>query len=612
MRSTFCRKSSIDWVYISTFIMLIAAPIFCSLSQVYAAAMVPYRKHQERLNSNRWDALDKGSFFSGDEAVQTDTLPQTTLDDLQVHSNLENAYSRHVRGKFARKMLSWRLSNPMLEAKAVNTRLQAIQVLRDNPVTTDHIESLLIDFYSAYHKLPKYFLPTLSHKNGFCSLFQIAESSVVWNYGLRAALAGGLMLAPAFGTFLALGAFAGQGDKADQATFDRERIFLLKNTLEATEKLSSFIVTDNFVKGMTSENGYLQDISITIQLNFSHGSDSKLFKIKEELKKWRKNRIGGYVREKAYDETKLAIRELIAKVSDEADPAVPATLGAISELDLLISQVRLMENHPTMILPTVEDVVDEARIDIEDGHLITYFIQAQEQKDSSLSVPNSISLKKKVLDKPFSEKESVNLAKVFHRKDLALKLPKRILKDFVTGSVVGLSGSNTNGKSSVLRLVPTLISTAQSALPVPAKKYTATITRPRTSILSGDVVGKRSLSEDQARIAGFIDEVTKKSKIPVAYFLDEIFNGTGPSAKRMGIMNYLAALAGRNTMGIVASNDFSLIRDLVLRCGLTPKEVSADRKMIDSIAKSNHFSKVMLKYAKSNELKAICKAFPID
>ncbi|MCB9421279.1 MAG: hypothetical protein H6667_15865 [Ardenticatenaceae bacterium] len=140
----------------------------------------------------------------------------------------------------------------------------------------------------------------------------------------------------------------------------------------------------------------------------------------------------------------------------------------------------------------------------------------------------------------------------------------RVCNDFgllQLGAVDIITGSNMAGKSSFLRTVGINLSLAFAGGPVCAASLQTTLFRLYTSMRIADSVtdGFSYFYAEVQRLKALLDALQQEPALPLFFLIDEIFRGTNNRERLIGSRAYVAALAGGNGVGIIATHDLDLV-----------------------------------------------------
>lgn len=224
-------------------------------------------------------------------------------------------------------------------------------------------------------------------------------------------------------------------------------------------------------------------------------------------------------------------------------PAVAAWLGALGELEALLSLAAFSAEHPDFPFPE-------------------FLTGAAALQASGLGHP---------------------LIAAAHcvRNDIAISGETRILM---------VSGSNMSGKSTLLRAIGINTVLAMAGAPVCAVRFALTPLQVGASIRVND-----SLSEGSSR---FYAEITRlrqlfeARRLPLLFLLDELLQGTNSSDRQVGARGVLHALLERGAIGMVSTHDLALsdaagfgaaLRNVHLRDELRDGKLYFDFKLHDGV-----------------------------
>ena len=140
----------------------------------------------------------------------------------------------------------------------------------------------------------------------------------------------------------------------------------------------------------------------------------------------------------------------------------------------------------------------------------------------------------------------------------------RVSNDFImnqSGAVDIVTGSNMAGKSSFLRTIGINLSLAFAGGPVCAAALQTTLFRLYTSMRIADSVtdGFSYFYAEVQRLKALLDALQEEQALPLFFLIDEIFRGTNNRERLIGSRAYVAALAGGNGVGIIATHDLDLV-----------------------------------------------------
>ncbi|MEX2603968.1 MAG: MutS family DNA mismatch repair protein, partial [Gracilimonas sp.] len=123
-----------------------------------------------------------------------------------------------------------------------------------------------------------------------------------------------------------------------------------------------------------------------------------------------------------------------------------------------------------------------------------------------------------------------------------------------------ITGSNMAGKSTFLRTVGVNLVLAFAGGPVNASSLSTNLFRLFTSINVKDSLGD-GLSHFYAevkRLRRLLDELDSNNKLPLFFFVDEIFKGTNNRERFQGSTAFLKNVAGKNGVGMISTHDLEL------------------------------------------------------
>ncbi len=141
---------------------------------------------------------------------------------------------------------------------------------------------------------------------------------------------------------------------------------------------------------------------------------------------------------------------------------------------------------------------------------------------------------------------------------------ERVCNDFALESppqVILITGSNMAGKSSFLRTVGLNLVLAYAGSVVPAQSLTTRPMRLFSAIKVTDSVadGISYFYAEVKRLKSLLDALQQADKLPLFFFIDEIFRGTNNRERLTGSRAYIRALVGENGAGLVSTHDLELV-----------------------------------------------------
>lgn len=140
---------------------------------------------------------------------------------------------------------------------------------------------------------------------------------------------------------------------------------------------------------------------------------------------------------------------------------------------------------------------------------------------------------------------------------------ERVTNDFIIKEDKDLfliTGSNMAGKSTFLRTVGINLAMAFAGAPVQAQSLSTNLFRLFTSINVKDSLegGLSHFYAEVRRLRRLLDELESDHKIPLFFFVDEIFKGTNNRERFQGSTAFLKHVAGKNGIGMVSTHDLEL------------------------------------------------------
>jgi len=125
-----------------------------------------------------------------------------------------------------------------------------------------------------------------------------------------------------------------------------------------------------------------------------------------------------------------------------------------------------------------------------------------------------------------------------------------------------LTGSNMAGKSTFLRTVGVNLCLAYAGAPVNAAALQVSLFRPFTCIKVSDSVqdGLSYFYAEVKRLKALLAAAEQQDGLPLLFLIDEIFRGTNSRERHIGSRAYIRTLAGKSTVGLVATHDLELVK----------------------------------------------------
>jgi DNA mismatch repair ATPase MutS len=116
------------------------------------------------------------------------------------------------------------------------------------------------------------------------------------------------------------------------------------------------------------------------------------------------------------------------------------------------------------------------------------------------------------------------------------------------------------GKSTFLRTVGINLAMAFAGAPVQARSLSTNLFRLFTSINVKDSLegGLSHFYAEVRRLRRLLDELESDHKLPLFFFVDEIFKGTNNRERFQGSTAFLKHVAGKNGIGMVSTHDLEL------------------------------------------------------
>jgi len=142
---------------------------------------------------------------------------------------------------------------------------------------------------------------------------------------------------------------------------------------------------------------------------------------------------------------------------------------------------------------------------------------------------------------------------------------EKVCNDFTIdrlGAIVLISGSNMSGKSTFLRTLGINLALGQSGGPVDAAAWNSRPMRIHTCIRISDSVtdGISYFYAEVKCLRSLLDELESDHRLPLFYFIDEIFRGTNNRERLIGSRAFIRALSGQNGSGLLSTHDLELVK----------------------------------------------------
>jgi hypothetical protein len=142
---------------------------------------------------------------------------------------------------------------------------------------------------------------------------------------------------------------------------------------------------------------------------------------------------------------------------------------------------------------------------------------------------------------------------------------QKVVNDFAMnklGEIDIITGSNMSGKSTFLRTLGINLCLAYAGGPVNASLFKTHLFRVFTCIKISDSVteGYSYFYAEVRRLRALLTAVEAGDKMPLFFLIDEIFRGTNNRERLIGSEAYIAALVGRNCLGVIATHDLELVK----------------------------------------------------
>ena len=130
------------------------------------------------------------------------------------------------------------------------------------------------------------------------------------------------------------------------------------------------------------------------------------------------------------------------------------------------------------------------------------------------------------------------------------------------GQVTVITGSNMAGKSVFLKTVGVNLSLAYAGGPVNARCLQTVPFRIFTSMGISDSVtdGISFFYAEVKRLKALLAELEREHTLPLLFCIDEIFRGTNNRERLIGSRAYVRALAGKHSLGFIATHDLELAK----------------------------------------------------
>jgi len=142
---------------------------------------------------------------------------------------------------------------------------------------------------------------------------------------------------------------------------------------------------------------------------------------------------------------------------------------------------------------------------------------------------------------------------------------QKVVNDFAMnklGEIDIITGSNMSGKSTFLRTLGINLCLAYAGGPVNASLFKTHLFRVFTCIKISDSVteGYSYFYAEVRRLRALLTAVESGDKMPLFFLIDEIFRGTNNRERLIGSEAYIAALVGRDCLGVIATHDLELVK----------------------------------------------------
>jgi len=142
---------------------------------------------------------------------------------------------------------------------------------------------------------------------------------------------------------------------------------------------------------------------------------------------------------------------------------------------------------------------------------------------------------------------------------------QKVVNDFAMnklGEIDIITGSNMSGKSTFLETLGINLCLAYAGGPVNASLFKTHLFRVFTCIKISDSVteGYSYFYAEVRRLRALLTAVEAGDKMPLYFLIDEIFRGTNNRERLIGSEAYIAALVGRNCLGVIATHDLELVK----------------------------------------------------
>ena len=169
------------------------------------------------------------------------------------------------------------------------------------------------------------------------------------------------------------------------------------------------------------------------------------------------------------------------------------------------------------------------------------------------------------------EPHTGNEQPIFETKGLGhplIPVEQKVVNDFsipAMGEIAIITGSNMSGKSTFLRTLGINLCLAYAGGPVNARQFHTSLFRLFTCIKISDSVtdGYSYFYAEVRRLKTLLTAVESgkyEEAFPIFFLIDEIFKGTNNRERLIGSESYIAALAGKNCLGVVSTHDLELVK----------------------------------------------------
>lgn len=250
------------------------------------------------------------------------------------------------------------------------------------------------------------------------------------------------------------------------------------------------------------------------------------------------------------------------RCKEEIAHYLPIWLDVWSEVETVNSLANLGYLNPDYVFPTItEHFADKQATDSEEINALT-------DERMTVGATNAPLFEAEELAHPLLPDLGLAMGDDVEKEDddstKGLTPMTKVSNDFILndlGEVRLLTGSNMAGKSTFLRTLGVNMALAYAGAPVNASALTLERFRIFSSIKVTDSVtdGISYFYAEVKRLRLLLDALEEAEKLPVFFFIDEIYRGTNNRERLIGSRAYIKALAGMNGVGLISTHDLDLV-----------------------------------------------------